>query len=584
MGFRFPRLDILRHWHHHLGRFGEKAIACVMYPWNLLVGAFRWLGATLVHAWGTRHLRYALQGTPALLAMISVGVLAVKVKSMDPSNLASEYMKQAALAHREEKNDIAQSLLEKAIRLEHEKDEYCFYLAQIMEREAMTNTKLSLDERRAKFNHCEAIMKKLAPDNGTGFGPAHMWRAEFINRNNVHTKEVVDVIEKHLQNAWRSASSINPESNDSKYAALRLGELMVATGRLTESIPYLEKAAERDSYVRGLLATVFGRLNRTSDMERTLERLVSYCKLQIDLNPNDKRARATLGGALTDLANASNDDKKYAEAIEVFKTGLVHDRNEKAFQLMLANTYAAWDAALAKKPNAPLIQRFALIQNGLINWPTHEYHLRRLLDFMDLKGEDGEKAKKIMADLMADARSAPIVHFIMGNKAYQEDRLSEAQFHWEKSFALNPNFAYVANNLAWILCHQKEPDLARALQIINKTIETVPSIPNLYGTRGEILNKMGKHKEALTDLERAIASNPNDLSLQEAISDCHKQLGNMQMSEIHRKKADEIRAKRPKSPAIPESNPDPTVPAGTPSKTPPTTNPPSAPEPKSKSG
>jgi len=479
-------------------------------------------------------LRYALQGVPALLALVGVGILAYYVKAEENLNLATKYRFSAYTAARQEKYDVARSLLEKAIKLDSGKDEFRFALASVFEQESQRK-ELKESERIEKMQHCVAIMKKLAPDNANGYPTAHMWIGEYYWRNYAWTNEIVDAIENHFRKAWIGASSANPDSPESKYAALRLGGLLFARQRYEESVMFMELATERFPYVRLPLAAAYLRLNRQGDMDRTLEALANKCKQKIDENVNDKEARVNWASALAGL-------KKYAEAIEVLKAGTMHDRNEAQFAQMIANVYANWDASLAQNKNAKLIERFALVQQGLMHHPTNIYLLSQLLTFAELKGEDGDKAKEIMQKLLVEGNSAPIIHFLLGQKAYKDGRETEAQYHWEKAFKLDPNFAVVANNLAWILSHQKEPDYERALKIINDTIQKVPGVDNFYGTRGEILNRMGKHKEALPDLERGIRVSPNDSGLQEGLAICHRSLGNIQMAEIHQKKADELRA------------------------------------------
>ena len=62
----------------------------------------------------------------------------------------------------------------------------------------------------------------------------------------------------------------------------------------------------------------------------------------------------------------------------------------------------------------------------------------------------------------------------------------------------------VANNLAWVLAFSPPVDLPRALELANAAVNKVPNEPRFRGTRGQILARMEKWKEALPDLEEAL--------------------------------------------------------------------------------
>lgn len=533
MAFRLPRLNLSKKNREKFDRWKRKFLGVVIYPWNLLVNSCSKVGSAFSKAWTTRHLRYLIQGIPALAALAGVIALAANVHSMDKSNLAMSYLREAATAYRNDKLDVTRSLLEKALKLEgSEKERIRFHLAQVLFKEN-------------KRDHCLAIMRSLAPETATGYPPAHLWLGQYNWQTYFGTKDKLNETENHFIKAWRGASLLDPAGDDAKEAAIRLGGFYFATKRYDQAVKYLEAATSKYPYVRLNLAGVYQILNRPDEMKRSLETLVSHCKTKIEANVNDREARLNLAIALTAL-------ERYPEAVDVMKTGIIHDPKDSTFPNQLSNTLADWDASLARKPDSSIGERFGLVQQGLFYCPIHKYHLGRLLEFSNLKGEDGEKAKKIMEELLLKQQSAPIIHFLMGNRAFQENRPDEAQYHWEQAFARDPNFAAVANNLAWILSHQKTPDHEKALEIINKTIQKMPNLPNLYGTRGEIRYRMGNYKEALADLEIGLKASPLDAGLHEALADTHKQLNNINMSEIHRRKAEELRQKAERKQGVPQ--------------------------------
>jgi len=561
-----------RKWRERINHWKTSITRVVTRPWIMVTGFFSWIGTTTVAAWNSRHFKLLIQGFPALFAVIGVAALVANAQSMDRVSLAKDYLRAGLVAAKNTDYELAQSFLEKALTLEGHKDETKFMLAMVL-------------NQAGKSDHCFAIMRALAPETANGFPPAHLWLGDFVDRNYTKSQDTLRVIENHYQRGYLAASSINPDSAETHSAALRMGKMCMALGRFEDAIKYLEIALATYPYERTTLAAAYQRVNRMADRDRTLSILIDHCRLKLKGNVNDKEARNNLAMALVAM-------EQYREAIDVVQTGIAHDRADKNLPALLANIFAFWDIKIANQPETKIIDRFALIQQGLNLAPTHPYHLKQLVEFADMKGENGENAKKIMEEMLLRGESAPLIHFLLGGKAYNANRLEESKYHFEKAFALDPNFAAVANNLAYILSYQKNPDHERALGIINQAIEKMPGVPDMYGTRGQILTRMGRFKEALPDLERGLKRNPNDIQLHHCLSECHKASGNVGMAEMHARKVEELKNAQPKkstellTPTGESFGPQP--PASTepskPNDPPVLSNPPKTADPKSKNG
>jgi len=67
------------------------------------------------------------------------------------------------------------------------------------------------------------------------------------------------------------------------------------------------------------------------------------------------------------------------------------------------------------------------------------------------------------------------------------------------------------NNLAWLLA-LKEGNGDEALKHVQSAIDLRGPMPKLLDTRGIIYVKLGKHKEAVDDLEEVVAQAPSAVS------------------------------------------------------------------------
>ena len=76
--------------------------------------------------------------------------------------------------------------------------------------------------------------------------------------------------------------------------------------------------------------------------------------------------------------------------------------------------------------------------------------------------------------------------------------------YYDKCLALQPNNVSILNNYAYYLA-QAEKNLERAEQMAKKAIELAPEEPTFLDTYAWVLHKMGRNKEALPFIKKAVA-------------------------------------------------------------------------------
>ena len=67
----------------------------------------------------------------------------------------------------------------------------------------------------------------------------------------------------------------------------------------------------------------------------------------------------------------------------------------------------------------------------------------------------------------------------------------------------------------------------------------------LLGTRGQILTKMGRWKEALTDLESALRAGQKTPGIHSALAETYEHLGMPDLAAEHKKIIDELNKPKP---------------------------------------
>jgi tetratricopeptide (TPR) repeat protein len=105
---------------------------------------------------------------------------------------------------------------------------------------------------------------------------------------------------------------------------------------------------------------------------------------------------------------------------------------------------------------------------------------------------------------------------------------------------VDPSATDVANNLAFVLATANEPDLARAMELIESALKIRPNHADYLDTRGTIYSKLGKWKEALADLEAALPAKSRDPNLHRTLAMVYQNLSNKELADEHRRLADEL--------------------------------------------
>ena len=143
-----------------------------------------------------------------------------------------------------------------------------------------------------------------------------------------------------------------------------------------------------------------------------------------------------------------------------------------------------------------------------------------------------------------------MLHFFVGNDALQHGDTELAAKHFKLAFELGPNLPVVANMMALMLAIGKEPDLPRALALVQSVADKYPNEPDVRNTRGTILVKLGRWDEGVKDLEFALpklrVKGPTHASLAVA----YRNLGLSDAANEH-----ERLAREPAAPAAPNPLP-----------------------------
>jgi tetratricopeptide (TPR) repeat protein len=146
-------------------------------------------------------------------------------------------------------------------------------------------------------------------------------------------------------------------------------------------------------------------------------------------------------------------------------------------------------------------------------------------------------AKRVIDQLLTSPRTTSPVLEILGTVAALENRWDQAEVILKRSRDLDPNNPVAWNNLACVYSQRPKPDLQQALIAANKALELAPDEYRFRETRGQIMVKLKRWKEAVDDLEFAVNGIPDAPQVHSSLAAAYEALGQPQLARAHRRYA-----------------------------------------------
>ena len=218
-------------------------------------------------------------------------------------------------------------------------------------------------------------------------------------------------------------------------------------------------------------------------------------------------------------ATASNDKiaitTSSEEARKEFLTG-----RDLAEKLRITDSIAHFDKALTLDPNFALAE----LNRANVSPTAKEFfeHLKKAVVLAD-KASDGErmliqaneaganadptKQKEILDKLVAAYPNDERAHFNLGGYYFGQQDFAQAITHYKRATELAPHYSTAFNILGY--AYRQNEQYSDAENAFKKYIELIPNDPNPYDSYAELLLKMGRFDEAITQYNKALSVDQN---------------------------------------------------------------------------
>lgn len=203
------------------------------------------------------------------------------------------------------------------------------------------------------------------------------------------------------------------------------------------------------------------------------------------------------------------------EARKEFLAG--RDLSEK---LRLTDSIAHFDKAISLDPNFA----YAELLRAQVSPTAKEFfeHLKKAVALAD-KASDGERMliqaaeagananptrqKEILEKLVAAYPNDERAHFTLGGFYFGQQDFTQAINHYKRATELAPQYSTAFNILGY--AYRQNEAYGDAENAFKKYVELIPNDPNPYDSYAELLLKMGRFDEAITQYNKALSINSN---------------------------------------------------------------------------
>jgi tetratricopeptide (TPR) repeat protein len=367
-----------------------------------------------------------------------------------------------------------------------------------------------------------ALIEKIAPDDAMGFGPAHKLVAISIARQIEIAKDkaLLSKLRHHLV----ASRDLSPEI-EQVWAAY-----YIATEQRDKAIASLDRAAQKRPSFYITISNLYKQSGQKTESVNALKKAETSFRKTFKKDELEHQNRIAFANVLALL-------EKFDEAEGLLQQG-VRVKPDELIKRSLSDFYAMrYD--LARRTQLDPQTQMDFLTKAIEIDPNYSAVYSRMIQLFTEVRESPDQAKKIRSlfeEIVTGDRPTALAHFALSNILWIVDERVQAKFHLEQAYLLDNDFVIIINNLAWILAQEESPDLERALELAETAVSRVPESPRFRDTLGTVLVKLGRHKEAISELQLALSGVPDTAPVHKKLAFCYKSIGMNDLAEMHLEK------------------------------------------------
>ncbi len=466
-----------------------------------------------VYAWlVTRNYRQLAWGLPVVLMLVPLGAIAAWTMLWGRGSIAAQYRLAA--------NEARQAKDYERVRLFERKLAQLGVATQLAQYQ--TAVALAQDGKHAEAYEA---MKRLAPEEAPGYLQAHVWMVDrlFESKLPVSTEESHQLVKIHLGHV-RTLGARGPQLD------LLQAQWLIRDNQFAEAAALLEPLASRVADAAAMRLEVNLRLKNIDAARRDARLVRTYMEDHVHrggaLSAQQYHLWAIAEELLGNLSKAHELVSKWVK---------LEPQNESARSVLAQLSRRLFDMAIvAAEPDADHLASLFVQAAEMTADPLRLQQQAERLYRLQSESPVARQVIERVAD--SDSASARTLEAI-GTMAAQHGELDEARELLRRAISKDPQNAVAWNNYAWITVQLPDGDPHESLDAVNKALTIKPDDYRFRETRGQILVRLGKWQEAVTDLEFAVNGMPDSREIHLSLAKAYDALGDEQLANVHREHA-----------------------------------------------
>ena len=228
--------------------------------------------------------------------------------------------------------------------------------------------------------------------------------------------------------------------------------------------------------------------------------------------------------------------RRFDQAIQWLMTVTGGELNKEDRQV-LGGIYLSWSRHLKDQPAVDKLKVLELLQKGIqVSPESQDIIMAFLTDCEELETTPEERRHLVERVLGDGGIATSFLHYYLGVQDWKAGRRDAARSHFELACSLNPGFKIISNNLAMAIAavSERPDDLEKALAIMDDLVSEEPENVHFLDTRGHVLAKLGRLKDAIRDFELALPKAPVKVSTHAKLAELYQQIGMNELANEHR--------------------------------------------------
>ena len=361
------------------------------------------------------------------------------------------------------------------------------------------------------------MMRDLAVFDGSA--AAAMWLASLMADDGKLQEWPKEKLQEYVD--WLALAADNAPQEPAP--RLALSDILLSHGDLERAYSVLQPLTQSDSEVAFRVVNIVSLMGRTDLARDRAKPMIRALQSYLRDNPADLNARIRCASLLPLIGRAD-------ESVSLLRDGLLYAPTSEQQQLLnqtLTSATYNYVTILRTEPLSTqrvrnqLVMLESILRDEELKPQFTEALIETCLDSHQLnEPEIDELRESLIADL-----SPSTARFILGTVALRKGNPAEAKSLLLANIEEHGNDPGLLNNIAHAMMTEEAPDLPAALKLANLAVSQMPQHPYLRETRGQILYRLGRYREAIVDLEIANAMPELWSTVRPSLADAYDRLG-----------------------------------------------------------